>query len=882
MDRWVDRLSVICYNSFPKSYSHFIFPHSGMNHSSSFNAPTLEIMNRLLPGFEFIALISSDGLSAVYVAKQRSLDRDVAIKILSPHVSGNSEFRQSFEVTARTMARLNHPNLIGVFNSGLVDQMLYFVMEFIPGKSLEHSARGHCVELSQALQLIEGICNGLAHAHDHGIVHGAVKPSIILLNQKAEPKIGNFGFSHTPNAEGGGENPYLAPEILSGSVEPDPRSDIYAVGAILYQLLTGHPHRHGAPAPSKVITCGPNIDEIWRKATHPEPSLRFACMRDFEKDITALTKPVHGGVGQSSPSSQAVAGPVAPRMPSTAALPPAGRSLPPPARRSGIPWQLILNLILLFVLGYSIKYASEKYKSRNVRVIEIRRPADGDSSQGRELGTDQDPHDARILPKPEIPAHETETPEDSLARLRGDLVSGQRNEMPVGSVRNGESDYFLVKEEMSWPEASEFAEKHGAHLAIPSAGADLTWLVGNVTRKQAVWIGAARSGSRTWALADGKPWRPIKEPSGTGFYVGIDKDGLLRAASAKVRLPFVIQWHRDGRNPGSLDALFDLTRESLGKSEPLYPPGTLTFENRSFLFVNRPVDWKSAVNLAEKSGGHLAVIATVGEIAVVEEMTNDFIANNGIWLGASLKGQQWTWITGESWKTAKWGVDAATETADTALIILPGKSWSSLDISESASGFLIEWSADGKSKPIASGETPGVTTASGVTDMEALSRKAKELITAADLKRTEQLGLNSRKFASDLDSHLRSLPGGSREIWRPEVEKLKNSITNSRIPSMIPQSSGIKINTVMDEIAKWNSKKQDQIDEDFLTYSGKIHAAFLAKVRESAAQARQAGQNLLAKSLDDTLAEADELESWTRSLGIEAKPENPVPRADGR
>ena len=141
-----------------------------MNHPS-FEAPTIETMNRLLPAFEFSSFIAHDEFAAVYFAKQRSLDRSVAIKVISPDISGKPEFRKSFEVTARTMAKLNHSNLIGVYDSGFVEQMLYFVMEFVPGKSLERSSSGQIVEPSQALLLIKGICAGLAHAHQNGIVH---------------------------------------------------------------------------------------------------------------------------------------------------------------------------------------------------------------------------------------------------------------------------------------------------------------------------------------------------------------------------------------------------------------------------------------------------------------------------------------------------------------------------------------------------------------------------------------------------------------------------------------------------------------------------------------------------------------------------------------
>lgn len=862
-----------------------------MNHTASFTPPALETMNDLLPAFAFTALVASGDLRAVYAARQRSLDRDVAIKILSPEVSENPKFRQSFEVTARTMARLNHPNLIGVFDSGYVGQMLYFVMEFIPGKSLERSARGQCVEVSQTLHLIEGISGGLAHAHAHGVVHGAVEPSVILLNQKAEPKIGNFGFSYSANAEMGGENPYIAPEILDGTAEPDFRSDLYAVGAILYELLTGTPHRVGAPAPSTLSNCGPKLDAIWRKATDPDPTRRFAGMREFHKEILDL---INGPAVISSPKQAAAGSPIAAGRPPVPGVPPATHAQPRAVPHADTNWLLIRNFFIIAGLLCVIYLVWGNYQNQNAqRELVIREETakqaakeeqaikdakkKADALKAYQAGNSTHPE----IKRPDPVVVKTEDPITSLARLEAALAAGKRTDMPIGSVQSGESIYFLVNEPMSWTEASWFAERHGAHLAIPSVGADLKWLVGNVTQKQAVWIGAARSGVSNWVLADGKPWKPTREPSGTGPYVGVDKDGFLRAASAKIRLPFVIQWHRDGKNPGSLGALLSVTRESLGKSEPIFPPGTRTFDKRSFLFVARPINWNGAVSLAEKSGGHLAVTATAEEIAALEEMTNDVIADSGIWLGASLKDQRWTWTTGEPWKVAKWAKDAKIETPDTALIIKPGKSWYSLDVSEPASGFIIEWSQDAKSKPTSSDKTTGTTPVSGTADIEALSRKAKELITAADRKRTQQLAVNARKFVSDLDVFIRNLPGNGKELWQSEAENLKNSVVNSRIPSTVLESGDIETNAAIEGIVKYGIRKQNEIDDEFLAYSAKIHTAFLAKVRESASQAQQVGQSLLAKSLNNTLAESAKLEPWIQSFGIESKPELPDPDADG-
>ena len=164
----------------------------------------IEALGRLLPAYDFECLIAKGGMGAVYKAKQRSLGRDVAIKILPPEVGRDPLFRRSFETEARAMARLNHPNLIGVYDSGSVADMLYIVMEYVPGKSLYHSSYGKMVDPVQAVELIQGICAGLSHAHENGIIHSDIKPANVLLTPKAEPKIGEFGLARLVESEGDG------------------------------------------------------------------------------------------------------------------------------------------------------------------------------------------------------------------------------------------------------------------------------------------------------------------------------------------------------------------------------------------------------------------------------------------------------------------------------------------------------------------------------------------------------------------------------------------------------------------------------------------------------------------------------------------------------
>jgi serine/threonine protein kinase len=262
-----------------------------MSSQSSFEAPTLEALSTLLPAYDFEAFIAQGGMGAVYKARQRALDRDVAIKVLPRELGDDPDFRQSFETEAKAMGRLNHPNLIGVYDFGAIDGMLYIVMEYVNGKSLYHSAYNLAVDPEQAAAIVKGICDGLAHAHDNGVIHRDIKPANILLNEKVVPKIGDFGLARPHWAEGPGlimgTPGYTAPEIYDNPEHCDRRTDIFAVGVILYELLTGQKSEEGSPPPSTVVHCDKRLDTIWKQATDPNPERRYATVDRMAQDLEA-------------------------------------------------------------------------------------------------------------------------------------------------------------------------------------------------------------------------------------------------------------------------------------------------------------------------------------------------------------------------------------------------------------------------------------------------------------------------------------------------------------------------------------------------------------------------------------------------------------------
>ena len=260
--------------------------------SSDFTPPQPEEIAKLLPAFEIISLIAKGGMGAVYLARQKSLDREVAIKILPHHFGEDANFRTSFETEAKSMAKLNHPNLIGIYDFGQVDGLLYIVMEMVHGQSLYHASYGKKVDPEEAGRIICEICHGLDNAHQHGILHRDIKPANILLTANLSPKISDFGLArpvgdHEADSAFGTPG-YTAPEVVHNPSAVDESTDLYSVGVMLYELLTSQlPGKPYMPA-ANLVECDPKFDDIVRKAMNPDPILRYRTAKSMAEAIDAI------------------------------------------------------------------------------------------------------------------------------------------------------------------------------------------------------------------------------------------------------------------------------------------------------------------------------------------------------------------------------------------------------------------------------------------------------------------------------------------------------------------------------------------------------------------------------------------------------------------
>ena len=389
---------------------------------AGFIAPEPADLAPLFPGYEIQRLIATGGMGAVYCAVQKSLDRTVALKILPLELSQDAAFCKGFETEAKAMARLNHPNLIGVYDFGEVNGMLYIVMEFVPGQSIYHSAHGHAIDPAEVIRLISAICHGLAHAHENGIIHRDIKPANILLDLNAQPKIGDFGLARPierkieEGEEIFGTPHYTAPEVVDFPHSVDYRADIFSVGVMLHELLTGKLPADDLRPASLIARCDVRFDAIIKRATQPLPATRYASAEEMAKDLQAIVK----SQATTSPRS---AGPPRPsvRRPRQAA-----------ARKKSSSFPGILMLLLAVGIGV---YSFNHFRKNQSPKLVILQPAPAKPP----LQTDPEPEPE---PVPEVAPQPSPMPEASVPEPAPEAVPEVVEEVVTAAPKSDVAGFF--------------------------------------------------------------------------------------------------------------------------------------------------------------------------------------------------------------------------------------------------------------------------------------------------------------------------------------------------------------------------------------------------------------------------------------------------------
>ena len=294
---------------------------------SAFIPPTVEAIARLFPQLEVLELIGKGGMGAVYKARQKRLNRFVALKILPPGIGQEPAFAERFTREAQALARLNHPGIVTLYEFGETEGQFYFLMEFVDGVNLRQLLANSRVSTREALAIVPQICDALQFAHDQGIVHRDIKPENILLDRRGRVKVADFGLAKIIGSDGRAGSPlpavgglptdggahgvtrptgdltdagkvmgtpqYMSPEQIQAPGEVDNRADIYALGVVFYQMLTGELPGKRFVAPSSKVQIDVRLDEVVLRALEKNPALRYQQVSEVKTmvEMIAATPP---------------------------------------------------------------------------------------------------------------------------------------------------------------------------------------------------------------------------------------------------------------------------------------------------------------------------------------------------------------------------------------------------------------------------------------------------------------------------------------------------------------------------------------------------------------------------------------------------------------
>jgi serine/threonine protein kinase len=275
------------------------FGPAGAGEKKRFAAPTLAEVAKFFPQLKIIQVLGQGGMGAVYKTRQPALDRLVALKILPPEAGSDPDFAERFAREARALARLNHPNIVAVYEFGEAAGLHYFIMEYVDGVNLRQLQESGKLSSRDALKIIPQICEALQFAHDEGIVHRDIKPENVLLDNKGRVKIADFGLAKILGREPEalrltgakdlmGTPHYMAPEQVEHPQAVDHRADIYSLGVVFYEMLTGELPLGKFQPPSRKVQVDVRLDEVVMHALEKEPERRYQHASDVKSDVETI------------------------------------------------------------------------------------------------------------------------------------------------------------------------------------------------------------------------------------------------------------------------------------------------------------------------------------------------------------------------------------------------------------------------------------------------------------------------------------------------------------------------------------------------------------------------------------------------------------------
>ncbi|MBK1834134.1 protein kinase domain-containing protein [Roseibacillus ishigakijimensis] len=847
--------------------------------------PTFEVLpaeevEQLLPAYSQLSFLAQGGMAAVYRGVQTSLDRPVAIKLLPREFGTSESFRLRFVAEGKAMAKLNHPNLVGIFDFGEVDGLLYLVMEYVEGKTLYHDTYGTQVDEYRALEICAKVADGLAHAHEHGILHRDIKPANVLLNAEGEPKLGDFGLAEEEErAEGDdlvfGTPGYTSPEVMANPAAADEKADIYAIGVMLYELLTTQLPTDPYQAPSRVVQSDPRIDPIIAKAIQPDPTYRHATARELAEHLHSVLASMKAAprrrlaTGSPSASPAAVkvatggARPLVTQAGPAAALPPRT----PPRKKSQTDFVLLRNMLIIIGLCVAIfgawtalkqketltakdKTKNEELKKLEARKKEAARRAEANPNGSLNGGTITTPPVAKEeAPAPAEPDPLAGlSPAEQLAALKDRLAAGDHSKFPEGTRQRGASHYFLVEEPLSWYQAIDYAEQHGGHLAIAANQDDLRWLSSHLPDGKNSWLGAGAIARNDWAWQDQEiPFSLEKPRTSTGTALMVNAVTVLWARQPAEAQPFFIQWDEGDKEPLRATELATIA-QTLESNKPVWPAGTVSSLGKRYLILAQATSLAEALAQAEQAGGTLAAASDEIEGNFLRQITSQSGLSH-LWLGAQYREGNWQWLTGEPWEFAQWKEGFPKEDPELAGLLVTPEGWQNEHPGEPVGGFIIEWSKD------AEGLSAHDLAPSAPSEMTVLKSKAVEMLQENRRAHLKRIADNVTAQGMSLRQWLRNIPkeeattlAGRYEAYQTTLDQAAPYLPDPAEVTGLP-AEAMKI------LHRHHQQQKDYL-ASFHQEADVIRAAYLKRAQAEHQKLTERGLNSRLATLEEEMAAA--------------------------
>ena len=324
--------------------------------------PEASEIDALLSDYEVQEVIGQGGMGAVYKAWQPRLGRHVAIKVLPVGVGEHLQFAESFRTEARTMASLNHSHIVTVHDFGEAEEFMYLVLECVEGETLFYHLHEKTYTPEQIISIVLQVCDALTYAHNKNVVHRDIKSSNIIIGKDGMAKVVDFGLATLRGAPGllrknvqegpvMGTPGYSAPEILRPGATVDHRADIYSLGVVLYEALTGRTMDEAWTAPSRTAGTPPQLDSIILKATKESPADRYQSIEQFATSLKHLGRFGTAKKPASAKKPRVAAAVSAPTI-KPAATAVRGRPIRPPAPQSSSAPLIIGILVIIAIAAY--------------------------------------------------------------------------------------------------------------------------------------------------------------------------------------------------------------------------------------------------------------------------------------------------------------------------------------------------------------------------------------------------------------------------------------------------------------------------------------------------------------------------------------------------